>query len=123
MKKYILSVLLMLTASYAYACEDPDRREWSPENYNSDIYTIKGPYSVDQIEKKHTYTPAGQTESIPFGTSNKKWIKFKKTINPGDQFYNIYSEFGDDSSEKYIVVRNKCIVGKYRLSTGKTPMH
>ncbi len=117
MKQFILSILLILASGYAYACEGTGK-EWSPENY-SNMHTVEGPYTVEQIEKKHTYIPAGQTEPVTFGTSNNKWVKLKKTINYDDQFYYIRFVFGDDSSEKYIVVRGKCMVGEYRLSAGK----
>lgn len=114
MQKYILSILLIFTSGYAYACEGVDE-EWSPTNY-SNMHTVEGPYTIKQIEKKHTYIPAGQTEPVLFGSSNKKWKKFKKNIHPGDQFYYVKLEFGNDSIEKYIIVRDKCVVGRYPLS-------
>jgi len=115
MKKYIFSLLLLFSSDYTYACE-AHAKVWSPENY-SDMYVINGPYSIKEVEIKNTYTPAGHNERVPFGVSNKKWEMFKKLIAPGDQFFNIYSEFGNDSIEKYIVVRGKCVVGEYHLST------
>jgi len=119
MKIYIFSILLAFISSYvhAYTCEGTDQ-EWTPEHYrNSDTHTIEGPYSAEQVEKKHSYFPAGKTESVPFGASNEKWERFKEIYEPGDQLYYIKIEHGKNSLEKYIIVRDKCVMGRFLLSS------
>lgn len=66
--KHILTIIILFTGSNAYACENPNYKT-SPLNteYVSTpdmprTRTITGPFTILEIEQKHTYAPAGSTE-------------------------------------------------------------
>lgn len=116
MKKYFFSVLLLLTASFAYACEGTDQ-EWLSTHSNGNGVIIEGPFSVEQVEQRQAYTSAGETEPKAFGSGNNRWLVFKNKIKQEDKFYYVKHVIGDSFLEKYIVVRNKCVIDKYIISS------
>ena len=90
-----LLISLLSTCINSYACTNA-AHDSLPTNSevttSSGIYittNVEGPFSVQYIENKHTYAPAGKTIALPFGNSNKKWIKFKEIKEIDDQFYFI----------------------------------
>ncbi len=121
--KIIITTILLTTGMSSYACDNPNYNT-SPLNteYVSTpkiprTRTIKGPFEIKQVEKKHTYAPTGTDIAIPFGTNNNKWIKFKENYNTGDLIYFVKKEVKttccNNSLEKYIIVRNECVIAKY----------
>ena len=118
-----LAILLLIISINSYACNNPKYKA-SPLNteYVSTpdsprTRTIVGPVSIEQAEEKHTYAPAGENIAEPFGSHNNKWEAFKKLYTPGDQLYFVKKESKteccDNYLEKYIIVREDCVISKY----------
>lgn len=109
MKNILLVIILLLTAESVLACEGTDN-EWA-RTLNSDKHTVKGPFSIEELEQKHMVEIRETKEKLPFGYVNEKWKKLKSLFKSGDKFYFVHYEDGSFFVEQYVLVREKCIIG------------
>ena len=93
----------------ALACESPDY-EWA-KMLNSEKHTVKGPYTIEELEKGHMIEIRETKEVLPFGYINKQWQELKAMHEEGDQFYFVHYQDGRFFVEHHVLVRNECIIG------------
>jgi hypothetical protein len=75
----------------------------SPNNQVSEIVarkhtTLRGPFSVEELEK----------DPLRFSAANEAWLKFKAAIKPDDQIYQVVIRDGIFRADYHILVRNGC---------------
>ena len=72
--------------------------------------TLSTPLDADELENGHRITIRESGLVLPFGYSNKTWLDMKKAMQAGDQLYLLAQHDGHFRMERYILVRNGCII-------------
>jgi len=72
---------------------------------------------IDTIERDNLYRDDGRVPHVPFGFGNKKWLKFKQQMLPGDEIYHFNSSAESwrnlAGREGYVLVRGVEVVDEF----------
>ena len=110
MKNPLIIILLLLVTELALACEAPEH-DFS-RIQNSEKHIVKGPFTIEHLEKTNMIEIRETKEKLPFGYSNKEWKELKSLYKTGDKFYFVrYESGGRYFDEQHILVRGSCIIG------------
>lgn len=109
MTKFILALVFVVCTSPVFACESPDA-EWSMI-LQSKKHTVKGPYTIAELESNNLIEIRETKEVLPFGYINKYWVQLKARYLPGDRFYFVHFQDGRFFVERHVLVRNDCVIG------------
>jgi len=76
--------------------------------------TMAKEYTIEELEREHTYPDNGHVPRVPFGFEHAAWLKFKANVQPGDKI--VAFESSADSWEHlagragYVLVRGDEVV-------------
>jgi len=104
-----LLVILILHATTAFSC-DRSEFDWSRIT-NSSKHKIQGPFTIEELEKKHREEIKETKAVLPFGYLNEEWTKLKSQYKSGDKFYFVRFEEKQFLVKYYVLVRDNCIIG------------
>jgi hypothetical protein len=73
--------------------------------------SLRGPFSVEELEKEHMIVIRETGQALPFGYSNKAWLEMKAKMQSGDQIYFLSHRDGRFYVDYHVLVRDGCIIG------------
>ena len=74
--------------------------------------SLRGPVSVEELEKENMIVIRETGQALPFGYSNKGWLEMKAAMRPGDQIYFLAHRDGRFYVEYHVLVRDGCIIDR-----------
>jgi hypothetical protein len=104
-----IAILLLLFCSASLACKGPDY-VWE-NTLNSEKHQVQGPFTIEELEKEHMIHIRETKQILPFGYSNKTWMKLKGLYRDGDKFFYVKYVDGHFFVEHYVLVRGECVIG------------
>jgi hypothetical protein len=96
----------------AFACDAPEN-EWSKVLTNPK-FKVKGPYTVQALEKRNMITIFETKKVLPFGYINDEWNKLKSKMVAGDQLYYVRYDDQQITAVYHLLVRQGCVAGVLR---------
>jgi hypothetical protein len=72
--------------------------------------SLRGPFSVEELENKHMIVIRETGQALPFGYSNRGWLDMKAAMQSGDQIYFLSHRDGRFYVEYHVLVRDGCII-------------
>jgi hypothetical protein len=109
MKTIILIIILFAVCSPALACEDPEN-DWA-YILKSRKHTLKGPFTIKEMESNNLVEIYGNGKSLPFGNQNKEWVEMKNMYKSGDELYSVVFTYSRKSIEvTHFLVRGSCVI-------------
>lgn len=72
-------------------------------------YKLMGPFTVEELEKRHTIKIKGTGELIPFGGVKDEWNELKSRLKKGDEIHYL-ARIRPHFWGGYVLVRDQCII-------------
>jgi len=110
MRLYIFLMAMFLLPVSAHAGDRCEPHESIAEVVAGKGNLLSGPLSVEELEKDKSIVIRETGQALPFGYSNKAWLKMKAAMQPGDQIYFLLHRDGIFRVTWHILFRDGCIV-------------
>ena len=108
MKTIILVIILFSVCSLTLACDDPEN-DWA--HILNSQHTLKGPFTIKEMESNNLIRIYGSGRWVPFGNQNKEWEEMKNMYKNGDKLYSVVFAYSRKSIEvTHFLVRNGCVI-------------
>ena len=108
-KTTILIIVLFSVCSPALACEGSEN-DWA-HILTSYKHTLKGPFTIKEMESANLIRIYGDGKWLPFGNQNKEWEEMKNMYKNGDELFSVVFAYSKKSIEvTHFLVRNGCII-------------
>jgi hypothetical protein len=101
---------LLLTASHVSAAQCSVEQPALATVKGKKGASVKGPFSITELERTHKVKIRESGEWLPFGYANAQWLEFKATVMPGDRIYSYSFRENRFYSDGHILVRKGCII-------------
>jgi hypothetical protein len=110
MRSYIFFIIIFALPVLAHASG-----QCSPHEAISDVAvqkgnTLRGPFSVEELEKENRFVIRETGQALPFGYANKAWLEMKAAMRTGDQIYFLSHRDGGFYVDYHVLVRDGCII-------------
>lgn len=108
MKTIVLIIILFSVFSPALACDNPEY-DWT--HILNSQHTLKGPFTIKEMESNNLIRIYKSGKWLPFGNQNKEWEEMKNMYKNGDELYSVVFAYSRKSTEvTHFLVRNGCII-------------
>ena len=108
MKTIVLIIILFSVCSSTLACDDPEY-DWA--HVLNSQHTLKGPFTIKEMESNNLIRIYGSRKWLPFGNQNKEWEEMKNMYENGDELYSVVFAYSRKSIEvTHFLVRNGCVI-------------
>jgi hypothetical protein len=105
----VLSVAAAATSTAASAVCTSEQPAFS-ELLNRPGYTVRGPLSVEQVEKEEMFRIPETGQSVPFGYAHEHWVALKAAVRPGDAIYFVSRTQDRFYKDGHVLVRGGCVI-------------
>ena len=85
-------------------------------DYTGRIFSvdIRGPLTIEKVEKESLDGLSENTQKVPFGLNNKRWLEFKDKYQESDEIYFYVSDKTSwerlSGSQGYVLIRNDQVI-------------
>ena len=110
MRSFIFFMIIFAWPVLAHASEPCDPNDVFSEVAVEKGNSLRGPLSVEELEKEYSIVIRETGQALPFGYQNKAWLAMKAAMQPGDQIYFLSHGDGRFYVEYHILVRDGCII-------------
>jgi hypothetical protein len=114
MRSFVFLITLFALPALAHASNRCSPDEAIAELSAQKGYSLRGPLSVQELEKENMVVIRETGEALPFGYQNDAWLELKAAMRPGDQIYFLSHRDGRFYVDYHVLVRDGCIIRSMR---------
>jgi hypothetical protein len=110
MRAFVLLMMIFALPAMVHAGEQCEPHESVAEIVADPGNSLRGPLSIEELEKENSIVIRETGQALPFGYGNKAWLEMKAAMQPGDQIYFLSYRDGTFYVDYHVLVRDGCII-------------